>query len=863
MSILKRYLSLILSIALIVGCFSACDKSKTSSEDESVLSGESTGEFDNTDENASTPTPGEYEDNVYEDVNDSYKPTSNTQNTESKADPYANSVLKGAQTQYLYEGSTYLYAITEDGQEVIAYINQDDSVTDILSGGGKFVLVSTGGKRIFGYNGIADFYTSIINGYTAVTVEYAVSASNTTVETTYIFENRSISVASQVQYEGNTKISPSKSLYSREFLSDYQSVKKKINYEWVYPENGDFPYQQFESFVTVNYLDDTHPVYTFLRDENAAKNYQISSYPDVNLPLNIESDTTGLRYTMSYDLVPETVNQDRDYDYLARFEGTNSEFATGIAPVVNAAEYDNTTVFTGDSVTLNINVTNLTEDDLKFSLRYDIRDYYGNIVDSGLFIDSTVFYGISADRNVKVTGKSGIYYLNLYAMSSYSTYYECYPFMLLPENDWTYRSTNAFGIDAPHTNTVEQTESAVSLLTKIGAGSVRLGEHPEEFLSLASKAGIRLTASTGTSADRSVASNKYWANYNLNRYSNYADMIDYVIISNEPEYSVQKDLQGCIDLMKNFWLPNLYDAVKDIVESSPYKIAWAATCHARDNWFSVMYDNGVWQSSDVIDTHLYSYPGGPDMTFSKSGNSIEQELQNLGDALKKYGSDGKTVSIGETGYPIGNTELRTQADFNTRIGVLAMAYGVDRVNYYCMFDRTGYREGSHDDRNSEDYASSEYNFGMFYNYDYYGVFKPKPWAAAFATMSDQLESLVSCSENTKYTTDDGTYVKKKKGKDTLRVFDIETKEYGKGMVAWSNVFVPANSYTEGQSSGAARTPTLPWNNQWEETETVTFDAANTTVTVIDTMGNATKYTAQNGKVTIEVSGSPIYIYGVK
>ena len=61
-----------------------------------------------------------------------------------------------------------------------------------------------------------------------------------------------------------------------------------------------------------------------------------------------------------------------------------------------------------------------------------------------------------------------------------------------------------------------------------------------------------------------------------------------------------------------------------------------------------------------------------------------------------------------------------------------------------------------------------------------------------------------------------------------------------------------------------REPSLPWVDQWDgKYEDVTFDAAGSKVTVTDVMGNSKVYTAKNGKVTVPVSGSPLYISGIR
>ena len=53
-----------------------------------------------------------------------------------------------------------------------------------------------------------------------------------------------------------------------------------------------------------------------------------------------------------------------------------------------------------------------------------------------------------------------------------------------------------------------------------------------------------------------------------------------------------------------------------------------------------------------------------------------------------------------------------------------------------------------------------------------------------------------------------------------------------------------------------------WENRWAETEIREFDAVSDTVTVVDVMGNSREIKAENGKVKLEVSGSPVYVYGI-
>ena len=228
---------------------------------------------------------------------------------------------------------------------------------------------------------------------------------------------------------------------------------------------------------------------------------------------------------------------------------------------------------------------------------------------------------------------------------------------------------------------------------------------------------------------------------------------------------------------------------------------------------------------------------------------FESHVKAIVDSQKKYGE--KETYITETGaatVPGVTTglDLRTHADYNTRMITMGMASGASRIQMYSLIDTMSYTDGW-------DIDNSENNFGILYSEDYYGVIKPKPAAVAFAQWSRKLESVIpiekdynavdnfrpDCFVNTKYDGDNKT--------NTVRAFTINTKEHGSVIVAWSNAN-PLPNAINGQWS--SRVPTLPWKNQWQKSEKVTFEATEPIITVTDIMGNDTTYKASNGKVTI-------------
>ena len=170
--------------------------------------------------------------------------------------------------------------------------------------------------------------------------------------------------------------------------------------------------------------------------------------------------------------------------------------------------------------------------------------------------------------------------------------------------------------------------------------------------------------------------------------------------------------------------------------------------------------------------------------------------------------------------------------------------GAEDIIYYCIFDRTSWYIGGG--------AWNEMYFGACYNYDYYGVYMPKPWAAAYCNLTRVMDGHKKVSYFDKY--EEGEF-------GTLRAFKVE-KEDSEFAVLWSNIFELPNTTISGRVDKVERKPMPLWANRWEKTETREFDTIGDTVKVVDIMGNSREIKAENGKVKIEISGSPIYVYGI-
>lgn len=908
---MKKLLSLLLILSFILGT-TACAQKGNDTTSSDVLSGYNSsseeaynetvsewetednkdGDFDNTSDISSATTPGSSTQGTIvlnNSASDSTESESSDTDFAEVDRNFATSFLADKESlQYFYEGDSYAYGIDEGGNEYIAYKYVTGEMLDAITGAGRYILNPKSGSSIVVTGRVEKFSQAMKDGYPALVVDYKTSGmvSYATVQTTYIFKENSIAISSQISAESSNTISCSKSQFIRGFVNDYKDSEIKINSEWVYPSDGDYPYPDFESLCYKHQLTDEVYMYSFMRGDGIPTMYAIQNLDADEMTLDFD-DAKGLYYTHEYDLtfVDTAIENQQGADYRALFKSYSSDFAAGVAPVENTD--DNSTVFIGNEVKLNINVTNLTDADLKFSLRYDVRDYYGNIVDKGLFIDSTVYQHTGANRVIDIKGKYGMYYLNLYVISKYSTYSECYPFALLKDYDYKYNDTSPFGINSANTKNNTEVENTAKIFAKIGVANARVNSDMVYLAEQLHKNGItKLNGIMGSPFELVGGTETYLQDVD-NVLSQLSPYIDSFEVGNEMNLLVMQNKKTMDELYPVFY-NYTFAAVRELMATkyphveyipSPFSAGEQEWIDQLTMGYDVDTDGDgktehfpeVWTKLTTVSTHVYGTPWMPDEYSSyqpayKSGLwCIEGAMQRLEECFNKYCADPteKNLYITEVGYatsagdPI-KVDLRTHADYITRCGILCSAYGADRIQYYCMYDRTQGRSGFYNtELEDETLTMDEYNFGMFYEADYYGRFVPKPAAIAFATMTRQLESIEKNSMH--------IFDKYDEGYETngVRAFKCNTALNGAVVIAYSNYEVLSNGKKDASGKTGNRTPNLPWNNQWTTTDETKFEAVGDTVTVIDIMGNSTVYTANKGYVTIPLTGSPVYIYGVK
>ncbi len=431
-----------------------------------------------------------------------------------------------------------------------------------------------------------------------------------------------------------------------------------------------------------------------------------------------------------------------------------------------------------------------------------------------------------------------MYFLNWQVTSGNYTHKEYYPFALLDDYTYQYNATSPFGIVQILGEDDISYDDSFSIVNKIGIASTR-GAYMSstyarniEFLQKAKQKGIRIIPNGGLTDEKAQNYGAYFEDFIAGNEQNLAS------INGEP-----------MDIV----FQNYYDeffAPSEIMANKYNKNHVIAGVSAGQTaWYQKLYDEGLWNQFEKISLHSYGIPYAPDnvsmlpYTWSMEGGLIRtvNALETLGD---------KPFMLDETGYhtapDLRSVDLRTQADYNTRCFILGTSYGAEYTGTYCLLDYSNGGVGTI-------LNDMEYHFGNFYYPDYYGRILPKPAGIAFAFMTRQLEGVTDITEC------EGL------GTAEERIFKATTQNKGTIYVAWSNCGKLGNDTS---SSSGLREPTMPWENQWEESTTVNFYAqTGSTVTVTDEMGKQiyshVMTEADGGVIAITLTGATVYISGVQ
>ncbi len=744
----------------------------------------------------------------------------------------------GANAKYIYENDRYIYAITADNNEVIAY-KENDGYIDVLAGGGNFNIKNEDGETALLTKEVKSFKSA----KDCVVVTYNVESDDkgAVCQTQYKFFDNSISVFANVKYSGKKLVKHDNSRLERVFLNEPIDYAAPVNFDWRYPTDNDYPYRYTESWIVAHALDKNHRVYTYTRGDIPLRiwNYAVSGKTK-NLFTYFEP-SKNIDYTHHYDLVLADRRRNIDTDYISLFEGKQSDFAAGIAPIID--NDDISTLFVRDSLDLNINVTNLVKEDVVVAIRYDLRDYYGNIIDIGEFSGQQIKKDGSINRELHVDAKThgyGMFFVNLTVKSSKHTYREYYPFALLNAYQYKYNKTSPFSICQVLPDSWVPFADSYSISTKVGNAALRCafftndGGPYHEYLQKYKDDGVKILGS-GSTEER------------IKEFGQYFDQCLYGNEINLASFWGGVPIEERFDLYYNtYFLP-----LRESCDRHGKQLVSAGISAAQTEWFDAIYEKGIWDKIDKFSVHVYGIPYSPECPERMDDMwSTEGGLRRTVDALNKYGK--KPFQINEMGYHTGRqdacVDLRTQADYNIRSHILCVAYGAEFSAAYGFYDFSGSGFGT-------SISDNEHHFGHFYMPDCYGRVLPKPSGVTFAFFTRLMESTQSITENNELSV------------GTVKAYTAKTDEHGDVLIVWSNCSRLPNDIGDVENCSyyntARREPTMPWQNQWKGTEWIWVNTDSDSVFTVDLMGKKTQYPAHLGKARIPLTGAPVCVLGAK
>jgi len=257
-------------------------------------------------------------------------------------------------------------------------------------------------------------------------------------------------------------------------------------------------------------------------------------------------------------------------------------------------------------------------------------------------------------------------------------------------------------------------------------------------------------------------------------------------------------------------------------------------------WLGEFVQAGGMDLVDVLSVHPGCHPRAPEFWEGWRGWVFRPQMLDAAKAAREHG--GKQVWITEAYAPTApqrsQLDLRSAADYLVRNYVCAMALGVQVDEWYQFQDGVWFAQRPRPD-------DLEYNFGIVYT-----DLTPKPAYIAYGVMTEQLEG-ARYAGRLDLGADDLYGVRFMKDGARIDVLYSYREKHETDIAWW-----PPEKFKDD-----SRKPGEPWVERWREPVTVELAAAGQ-VQVIDIMGNTRTVAPRDGKVSLALNGSPVYVHGL-
>lgn len=260
-------------------------------------------------------------------------------------------------------------------------------------------------------------------------------------------------------------------------------------------------------------------------------------------------------------------------------------------------------------------------------------------------------------------------------------------------------------------------------------------------------------------------------------------------------------------------------------------------------WWEQFIAAGGLDYADIISIHPGHHPRAPEFWEGWDGWVFRPQMLRVFEAVASRGlMRDKEVWLTEAYSPSGPVrswlDLRTAADYMVREFCLALALGARVVEWYQFQDGTWFSVAPRPE-------DGEWNYGMVYT-----DLTPKPQYVAFAVMSSQLAGL-RCAGRLDLGADDLYGVRFTGPTGTVDVLWSYREKHECDLGWW-----PPEKFKD-----KGRRPAEPWQERWRQPVEVRLPAAGP-VTLTDIMGRQRALRPAAGKVSMKLTGSPVYVRGL-
>jgi hypothetical protein len=501
-----------------------------------------------------------------------------------------------------------------------------------------------------------------------------------------------------------------------------------------------------------------------------------------------------------------------------------------------------------DPIILEAAVVNLVPRPERVDLDYTARNYDGQIIDQGRI--SKILGPLAVwQRPLKLFPKEvGPIYVEVIAQHSQSTVFQNLCLGVMPKREFLDGKASRFGISAYRGTVGSHTElrtekQLLELMKQIGIRWLRMSNDAK----LAHEMGFYTWYLNGPPINSDYIDGKpTWMSEAKNREDFLRGNLDHALKAGDEvfEFSNEWNLTGgeekgvLADRYAREWAIPL-KAIRDQM-CPKVRLAGCVIANGDQTYLNKVYKAGAWDSFDILAFHAVGCPRSCDFDDGKEYWSYLATLRRIHEVMRELGK--KELWMTEFYAPTApnnscSNNERIAAEEITLQCALAVAADVRGFMFYCL-----------DDFEREEEIKTALQVGEpMERESYFGLVR-RDWTPKAGLWAYQTAAY--CFDGAKFVGD----ISMPDPKFFGMAFDGRNGHFA---VLWSR----KEGYLPHNPSHLRLAHRQPWEDVWTLRTPFSF-ASNSEVTVVDCIGRSRKIVPdKDGKVTIELTGAPVYVFG--